>query len=652
MSVIVPEHIQPACQGVVQAHWPPKGPVHTRLSPFWDVLRGWAGWGASRFGIMAWCVAASLWSLGWVAGHARAQEPVAARAGAAPDPRASALMFADVARWLGQGAVPEAGPPVDGAAIEVRLSGRVVARASILAQGEADRPKVLVGASRSVLAQVLARPANPGVARDAWLREFWASATLTLELAGPMVPVVCATYDELDTSISPGFFGLAVRAGEKLEGVFPRELVRSNLPPGAALRSAIAKATGDAALPLPGVPQREAGVLARERGLTYYRFRSAQLAQLAPGGTPIVLQRGVRLVDRGRIDDAELRAMAQAMARHLAMRIEVRDGVAVLAASGPGLGEAGGRAQSALACAALAHYAAQAWADPSVGVQRVRDAGDALLNELGAQGSACTRIEAALMVVLREESGPRWATPWDARWERLGAVVRAAFDPAARQFAPDLPEPGRGLVALAMTILVRRGEGGVSADVAGECVRCAFRGTSPRTLETQMPWLLWAEQRLAGPGGALPSLAALEELRGWIVEGQVRPEDAGAEDLDMVGGLVGRGSALPTWHSARPLCALASMLGDPRLTPAKDAPRRAGPVLAGARFVRQLMVDEASTPLYVAALPEAVAGGIRSSPWESRLPGDATAFGLWSTCEALSALRGLAGEAPAQAPAK
>jgi hypothetical protein len=64
------------------------------------------------------------------------------------------------------------------------------------------------------------------------------------------------------------------------------------------------------------------------------------------------------------------------------------------------------------------------------------------------------------------------------------------------------------------------------------------------------------------------------------------------------------------------------------------------------------MVDEASTTLYLAALPEAVVGGIRSSPWESRLPGDATAFGLWTTCETLSALRGLAREAPAQAPEK
>lgn len=651
MSVIVPEHIQPACQGFVQAHLPSRGPVHTRLSPFWDLPRGWVGWGASRIRTIAWCVAASLWCLACFTGHARAQEPTAP-AGAAPDPQASERMFADVARWLGQGVAPEAGPPVNGAAIEVRISGRVAARASVLAQGEADRPKVLAGAARSVLAQVLARPANPGVARDAWLREFWASATLTLELTGPLVPFACATYDELDTSISPGCFGLAVRAGERLEGVFPRELVQSNLPPGAALRSAIAKATGDATLPLPGVPQREAGVLARERGLTYYRFRTAQLTQLAPGGAPILLQRGVRLVDRGRIDDAELRAMAQAMARHLAARIEVRDGVAVLATPGPGLGESGGRAPGVLACAALAHYAGQAWADSSVGAPRVRDAGEALLGELGAEGSNCTPIEAALMVVLRDESGQRWGTPWDQRWERVGAVVRAAFDPATQQFAPDLPEPGRGLVAYALTILARRGEGGVGLEVAGLCVRGAFRGTSPRTLETQMPWLLWAEQRLAGPGGALPSLAALEELRDWIVEGQVRPEDAGIEDLDMVGGLVGRGSALPTWHSARPLCALAGMLGDSRLTPVKDAPRRAGPVLAGARFVRQLMVDEASTTLYLAALPEAVVGGIRSSPWESRLPGDATAFGLWTTCETLSALRGLAREAPAQAPEK
>ena len=597
--------------------------------------------------------------LALLASPARGQGGPSASVAAAPDPDLARRVFADVGEWLRRGAIPDATPPFDAAAIEVRLSGRVVARSSVIATGQADRPQVLAQVARSVLGQVRERRTNPGVPQGAWLAEFWASATLTLELGGPLVPIACEAYDELDVSISPGCFGLAVRAGNKIEGVFPRESVQASLPPGASLRSAIAKATGDATLPLPGVPQREAGALARDHALTYYRFRTAALTQAAPGGPPVLLQRGARLVDRARIDDAELRAMAGAMARHLARRLDVRDGAALLAPAGPGSGEAGSRATTILACVALARYAGQAWSDRAVGVETLRGAGDALLGELGAEGSGCTALEAALLVVLRDEAGSGWPGAWDERWERVGAVVRGAFDPATDAFSADLPEPARGLVGLALTILARRGEGAVTRDAAGRSVCAAFRGTTPPTLAMQMPWLLWGEQDLAGQGGAMPALAALEEMRGAMVEVQVRAQDAGGEDADMVGGLVGasRGSMLPTWHSARGLCALAAMLGDGRLTPARDAPGRAGPVLAGARFVRQLMVDEASLQLYPAAAPEGVAGGVRSSPWEAKLPGDATAFGLLATCETLTALRSLSREAaaapsPAQSPGK
>ncbi|MBY0263711.1 MAG: hypothetical protein K2Q20_15305 [Phycisphaerales bacterium] len=177
-----------------------------------------------------------------------------------------------------------------------------------------------------------------------------------------------------------------------------------------------------------------------------------------------------------------------------------------------------------------------------------------------------------------------------------------------------------------------------------------------------MPWLGWAEiacarQRAKGGGlDTIPSAIALRQMRSQLWQHQLSLTDTTPDTLDMVGGIVftaglaqGKGTPYPTWHGARPLAFVATMLGDPRLTEPAERPRETVRLMQAVRFIRQLQVDEASAWAY--PNPAKAIGGIRSAPWDFSQPVDASALALMFITETIKSLDALAAQPADKQPA-
>jgi hypothetical protein len=222
---------------------------------------------------------------------------------------------------------------------------------------------------------------------------------------------------------------------------------------------------------------------------------------------------------------------------------------------------------------------------------------------------------------------------------RLEGEVGGVYS-AEKGWAEAAPLARRGPIVLALAARAVVGAGGPEAaalrEQASSAVRSLFRDTTPMNLVTHMPWLGEAELLLAGEG-EVPAATALVEMRAQCWRVQVQPdEDPGSPDL--VGGLALRtsGTNLPTWHTLRPACFLARMVGDARLTRDDELLREVGRLSRTLRFVRQLTVDEYAASLSVD--PPHAMWGVRAAAWDPEQPVDASAMALLVLEESVGAL--------------
>lgn len=600
----------------------------------------------------------------------------------APSEKAAADALVRVEDWLRAGEVPEGpqkagadakgSPEFPGVSLWVRAQGRVIARASLMTPPGERIPDVQERVVRGVLDQVgrsFDAARFPGVERKEWVRAVLGGATLTLEVSGPLVPFRADTYDEVDLGVSPGVWGVATSvggvgaAGQGFDAIFPLNMLSSGMMPGAGLRSTIARATNDPSLPLPGVAAGSPGAIAKSHDARYYRFRTRQVTRFSPGVPPTVLVRGGVLVRKTGLTQAGLREFADRLATHLLDRLDVRPagegeavGVLELRDVGAHAADAAQRGPALVALHALSVFERAAGEGGDGGVMTrvhatTRTGSDVLVAELrrrmAEKEEPPSAIEAALMASWlggRDEVVKDPATGEVAAL--LARAVLSTYDPAKDEFDAKLPEPVRGLVALALVRLSGWEGSGVVRDGATKCVRRAFLAVTPGHLEAQMPWLGWAELELAGEGGKVPSEIALAEVRDDLYSRVVGTFDAGEDDPDMAGGILGlAGSALPAWHTARPGAFLATMLADERLTARENRVRELARLLDVVRFVRQLAVDGSVLPLY-GDRTAGVLWGVRSALFDLREPGDATSFSLMMMAETLRALELGTGEKP------
>ncbi|MFI4896828.1 MAG: hypothetical protein ACIARR_03275, partial [Phycisphaerales bacterium JB059] len=219
---------------------------------------------------------------------------------APPGPVAAMEAYRTVRDWVRSGEVPDEAaeglPSCAGASVTLMLEGRVVGRASLFArEGEAPG-EVIWRAGRAALVQARATREDV-VERGGEIR-------VSVELAGALTPM---TEDELRApalTLSPGLDGVAVRRGERVEGVFPGQMLRRGSDAGRALVGLVGEIAGDARAGLEPIGKLKA------RGYVFYRFRATHLAQPEAGSAAVFLQRGGGVVERGAISLASLRAFA------------------------------------------------------------------------------------------------------------------------------------------------------------------------------------------------------------------------------------------------------------------------------------------------------------------------------------------------------
>lgn len=592
--------------------------------------------------------------------------------------------------WSSVG-VPSMAPLLDGRAV------RVVLRAA----GEAGLPgsagvagvtsatsSAATDAGSGLGMQAFQRAVDDAIAKlreSAGQRDVPASeVTISIEVAEPAIDVIAATYAELDERCRPGLDGLRLTiAGDDPSGnagsgtttwwSFPSQQLLAGDTPSRAGLSLISQATGDPALALAGVEGHELRDLAASRSVQFARFGVAHVAELTPGGAGVMLHRGGVVVGAREITRESIASLSTSIARELCARVRMEpQGMRVRAVVQPaverdrGLVEAqdAGTIQVALLCVALLRTGDE-------GSERVAGEllGDMLARGYGAvDGAASPAVAAAVALALHEYFA---TTPEPRVWAlsaRAGVldVLREGFDAKESAWSPRVPDAARGLVALAMVRCSTSSSwDGVAPDLtlddARAVTRAAYRTDAPSLLVAQMPWLGWAEVELARqePGNVtpspLPAAGALRQMRDALLARQVRFEALDVLGEDSEGGFLlatrdgGASGVLgPTWQTARPLAFLATMVREPGLTDEKERLAQLARVLAGVRFLRQLVADEA----VMHAAPWAMARGgglggglwgVRNATWDQRQSLEAAVMTLLTLQETLATIDALSG---------
>jgi hypothetical protein len=235
---------------------------------------------------------------------------------------------------------------------------------------------------------------------------------------------------------------------------------------------------------------------------------------------------------------------------------------------------------------------------------------------------------AVIATSLAAEAGIDWAKAMEGGAPRavdscLAAVKSdAALDEAGMLvWALSTTAPNRDLAKKIADSMYTPDERGVMMDLA-----------------SHSPWLIAAERVLGGgkvrPEAIMPLRALREKAYGFVVT----PVDAGEDGTDLIGGVVFPGSRppLPTAQSLRIIAGLAMMLGDEGITPKADFERELVRLMPCLRFARQLCADDWT--LTMCREPAKARWGVRISPWDPKMPGEASALALITVRETLEAL--------------
>jgi hypothetical protein len=522
----------------------------------------------------------------------------------APDGARALAALEAVRSWLKEGRIPAEAPPdvpsAKGAVVWLWYLGSPAGRGEAWMLGGSPSPRPVVWlAADEAWREALVRLEASGVTDPADLARVGGSMAVSVELAGRPVPMRPETFAEVDATVGPGAEGVAARAGDRFEAVFPTAMwgAGADVPPSWALSGAAGRALDEPGVALPGDPRGEPAALSRSRGVVWYRFGVTHAA--APGGGPAtLLVRGVRLVPESAVSGAAVRRAAGDLARTLVDRVT---------------GSAAAKTDDGrwLAAWALARYA---------GV-----AGDE------GQAAACASAAAGILAERGEERGPA-ASQFDRLTREALAVLPERVRPAlvAPDDGGDDAGPAPALAALADPDAAR----------ARAALDAVLAGSTPAALVTHLPWVVLAERRLAGPAGTIGSAPALREMRELVYRHTLTRLDAGPGGEDLVGGVIFTtgGVRLPSWTTARAAAGLAAMITDDRLTDAGERPRELARLVPLLRFLLQL--QRADFEACTAGGPDS--GGVRAAAWSSQRPIEASAMTLAAYTDTILAMDAMA----------
>lgn len=601
-----------------------------------------------------------------LAARAPAQPPSQATA-TTPDTAATLAALARVERWVRAWEVPPNAEGVEptpavGAFVVLRSEGVVIARGEALSASlSTPDPDALRRAAAQALERAAPKLGIPNDAlREERLREVAERLSISIELAGDFALIEPAAWDDVDLQLAPGLDGVAARvAGETSRGPSPVETVYPStmlasaatgtlMVPSRALSVAAAQAIGEGG---PAAALDTPSKLRSERSVRMYRFRVSHAVQGPAGTAPTVLYRGSRLVPPGWVPTrAELVSMADRLAAFLMMAADP-----TAAAAPPSVATA----ERALAMLAL------------VESREVRDPrADRRESEVATTLQAYEWLESidprvAYLAACSIPAGDRMMHQTPRRFAAgmvRGALADSDTPPIvdAGGIAPApleaFPSTLRALPLYAATRILATDDSGRFSRVDA-LIRQRFADPDAAVL-SQMPWLGRAELALASRRGidTIPSAIALRDMRSQLWQHQLTLTDTTPNTLDMSGGIVftaglaqGKSSPYPTWHGARPLAFVATMLGDQRLTEPGERARETVRLMQAIRFIRQLQVDEAAAWAY--PNPAKAIGGIRSAPWDFSQPVDASAMSLMFITETIKSLDALAAQPAEKQPA-
>ncbi|MBX3381611.1 MAG: hypothetical protein KF805_16060 [Phycisphaeraceae bacterium] len=471
--------------------------------------------------------------------------------------------------------------------------------------------------------------------------------TISLEASGALIPYQPSSYDDTDLEIPAGIDGVGARVGEgehqKLRVAFPsmmltfgygadRSVGSGGQSPGDALASCAANVLEDPTVGIRGDVASDPEKLMRDRKVTFYRFEVSHLAQISPVEAPQFLYRNGKVVQERDVHVAAMKTWADGLTAHLLSRIAIHEnGALVSGLYSPVSGACIPRAEIAeesLIALALAR-AADSGVLTADAAARARDAARAVVRDLSARDDEKRRIErspiasAAFMLTLQllaldaPEAQPALLAARKEVREILEGPVRSPSVSSLAAWAASGAEPRAEMTEL-----------------SGRAVAAVFRAAPVEKLATAMPWIIMAA-RATEPSGEIASTVVLDQWRDLVFKFVMRPQDAGADGEDLVGGIVFTGSRapLPSAQSLRVIAGLAAMLNDDRLTPPDKRPQEIARLVPCLRFVRQLMGDEYNGTMFVDPLRSE--WGVRNSMWDQRMSGEAGALALITLCEAV-----------------
>ena len=533
------------------------------------------------------------------------------------------------------------GPAASVAIVTLRVDGRVLGRGTA-ASIEPDHDVLRLAAARAMRVADAKLTQERDALWDEFIEDLASRVTITLEIADALIPISGSELALPGFGYTPGVLGVAVRRGDRIEASGPESMLMRNTDmtqSAMALANALAD-DGSAALRLPEE--------LAQAGYVFYRFMPVVLAQPGESMGGAFVDRGGRVIPESEISLGSIRSLGEQIAEHLmSMRWAGIERYGMVGTLDPVTGK------NASLFASPFDQGLSAYALLRFGSL--------------AEGPAHRRAVLAGREVLRDlavvEPGeePVWDEPMGASMalialaeiqlidilgdQELNTLRKRVLEALDRLYAPstgfdeDLPEGAHGLVVHAL-VCAAKVDPQDRTDLARSALDLVFEQTPITGLVGQMPFLGWAAIELAGDvddAGEVPSGDALLAMRSLVWEHQLTRADLDWIDRDLEGGIVFTSSStpLPSWVATKPLAAISTMLGDPRLTPgtigAGELPIQVARQIDALRFVHQLCAQGELLHLYRAS--ERASGGIRRALWDQHISAEVDAMALLTLSE-------------------
>ncbi|MCK4871275.1 MAG: hypothetical protein KAS72_00975 [Phycisphaerales bacterium] len=529
-------------------------------------------------------------------------------------------------------------PGVEGACVTLRLGGVVIGRGvavrSLRGAGDEAGCDLLAAATRDAMGEAEPRLHldHDALERDA-LIEAARRIMIDVELAGTLIPIDDITdLSDILRWTATADRGLACRLDDRQAAIFPGAMRASNLLDIATLRAMMGE--------LGVLPESLPELIGQDR-ITIYRFDVLQRAQPSPGAPSLLMHRGGAVVELGDVRMTAVRDAAESLAAHLEARLWPRpEPFGLLGTYLPWRDDSSPRfaspAQDALAAYALLRFSqASGISDPAA--RSAEQTAVAILERITRRHPSeddplRTPAGAAMIVIAALELPP------SLRSETVESLTASAIrfldavmtDELSRELIDQGPGAQRAVIAFAATRLAA--ERTTDLDPR-ELVDALWRDTDAGALPNVMPWLGWAELTLCAEQDAVPAAGALRSMRKVVWDHQIQPVDVELRDRDLLGGIVFSRSRhpLPSWHSARPLALIATMLSDDRLTGDAEIVDQVVRMSRSIRFLIQLTMRDSE--LYMAKNTRRARGGVRAAVWDNRMPIDASSMTLLTFTE-------------------